>query len=180
MPAGVPPWMLPGGMAMVRGGRFVIDADECCCEEGTSTTTTTLGPEGCKDPADCTSDCAASYAVVVTTGPCLAVFCPGLGSTIDCGGTYVMTRVTNLDCTWNTRGVLFPFPPAICECHANLTCIDGFWGVSVTAYNNRGVGQEGCAWRRTAYTDCPTGVYPHLPNPPVDCATCAATVTVYS
>jgi len=60
MAAGIPPWYLPGGFAMVPtvGGasRFAIDADECCCE--------------CPTPAWCDSHCSADYCATFRVFGC--------------------------------------------------------------------------------------------------------------
>ena len=136
MPAGIPPWMLLGGMAMVRDGRFVIDADECCCEECE-----------CPEGAWCVANCAAIYNLSITVDGCAL--------------TFTMPRVGPL-CQWSEVGVVACGQ----TWSAHLTCgdpggacgVDGpVWTLNIQEW---GIG----TWWWYKHTcvpanDCPDGVY---------------------
>ena len=135
MPAGVPPWYLPGGMAMVRGGQFVIDADECCCE-----------CNQCPTRAWCIANCAAAFFVDLHAGDCCGDDCDGLYTLVDRG-----------------FGFSPSFHGSIGPCVVFLQCalytlVDWYWVLYVIS--EVGACYEACVWHKKAdCLTCPEGTY---------------------
>lgn len=153
-------WHLPGGKALLVGGQFVTNADECCCEE-------VEPPDGiCPN---CT-DFPESFLVSGQTGLCFA--CDG--ASFDCGADITLIQRPGPPACAYRSG--FPAP---CEgCFARLDCDSpsGLWFLTWFAQGT--VFAEFCTYTKVADSDSsPAGNYTLLDG---TCNACGQTATVFS
>jgi len=162
------PVYLPDGKAMVRGGKFVIDAEECCCEGY-------LPPldDGCPEYAHCMAFFEDTYHCTITASYCASAH---PSSPTDCSGSYSLYRnepIENVPCSWSN---ILCDSEHLMECAVSLVCTnDDTWWLRVQVC--LAFAPYGCEWRKDLGNG-PAGNYTLWWTPGTDL--CSETVTVYS